>query len=413
MKKILVLNFDDHRGGGVIWTHSDYLKSIGHECFDLSYIKDLPTTQHYFIDNTKAYNFSTFVYKLKNCLYNRVLNKIFLKKRPGYLFNYHYYNISARKILRKVPFIPDIILIGWYDFFLRPKTISDLHELSGAKIVISMIDQFVLGGGCHYPFECSGYENGCTHCPLVRFPRLASSIWNEKAKFWKNIPLTILGTEGDLDMVRRTSLFTHAKLLKLAGVPEIPFIMSKSEARNLFEISEEDFVLLFGATFLTDPRKGLYELYESILFFLNSNKLEKHITLLILGNHDKQFSALENENVTIKAPGYLNKEEMYKAYYACDVFVSPSLADSGPYMVNYSIACGRPVLAFNIGIAVELVKTGETGYLAKYKDIRDFACGLNYFYNLSEDEYKRIGCKCRAMMDKIKEEKRYESIIYV
>lgn len=60
-------------------------------------------------------------------------------------------------------------------------------------------------------------------------------------------------------------------------------------------------------------------------------------------------------NVNIIMPGFLSENELFEVYCAADVFMSTTIADSGPMMVNYSIACGTPVVSFPIGVAQDLV----------------------------------------------------------
>jgi glycosyltransferase involved in cell wall biosynthesis len=64
------------------------------------------------------------------------------------------------------------------------------------------------------------------------------------------------------------------------------------------------------------------------------------------------------------------------AYRASDLFVCPSVEDAGPMMIPESMLCGTPVAAFATGGAPDLIRTGETGYLARYKDSGDLAEGI-------------------------------------
>ena len=50
MKKILVLNYDDHKGGGVIWTFADKLEEQGHQVFGVPFLKSLDDTAPCFVD---------------------------------------------------------------------------------------------------------------------------------------------------------------------------------------------------------------------------------------------------------------------------------------------------------------------------------------------------------------------------
>ena len=58
------------------------------------------------------------------------------------------------------------------------------------------------------------------------------------------------------------------------------------------------------------------------------------------------------------------------------MLASPSVDDFGPMMVNEAFMCATPIVAFNIGVARDLIKSEKTGYLAKKYDADDFASGL-------------------------------------
>lgn len=377
-KNVLVLNFDDHVGGGVIWTAADELESNGYNIFRLPLTKSLSSTTDYFVDVRGKYTFSKLVFRVKQYLFNRKGLKINPSNSHCFFSKGKEYT-SATNILGKTPFTPNLILIGWYDYYLSPKTIYDLYQLTGAKILISMIDEHILGGGCHYPFECRQYLTGCRNCPsLARNKRIAEDVYNQKIKYWTDMPIHILATSYDLNKTKGIPFFKKSSLHTLIGTPEIPFVVTKFEARKHFDISADDFVIMGAMTVLTDKRKGCKELFEAINVIAEKAG-KKHITLLLLGN-GKGVPYI-NPKINVILPGYLDKKGLYTAYYACDVFASPSLDDSGPYTVNYCVACGRPVVSFPVGVALDLIKHEKTGYIAKYGDSNDFAEGLLYFYN--------------------------------
>lgn len=405
MSNILVLNFDDHKGGGVIWTFADKLKEHGHNVFGVPYLKSLDDTEACFVDIHKRFTPSYIFYKLCARYFNAV-NKFILNPSSGIFFNSHYYPVSANAILRKCPFKPDVILIGWYDFYLSPKTIHTLYRLTGARIVISMIDEFILGAGCHYPFACEQYKDGCPDCPAVNRKSIAVNFYRDKIKYLKDIPLTVAGTSYDLNCFKSIKEFSHVRTIKNIGIPHPPFWMQQEEARKIWEICNDDFCMLFGATNFNDKRKGLQELLESLDKFLTRHDGKRKISILMLGNANLDIDEGKyGDKVRFIKTGYISRTEMYKAYFASDIFVSPTLADSGPYMVNYAAACGRPTVAFPVGVAVDLAIPGKTGYIAAYKDTDEFADGLEFFYKMSKQEMEEYSQNCLELMKTLESEK--------
>ena len=56
-----------------------------------------------------------------------------------------------------------------------------------------------------------------------------------------------------------------------------------------------------------------------------------------------------------------------------DLFVLPSWAENMPQTAVEAMACGTPVLAYNIGGVPEIVIHNQTGLLAKHRDPVDLA----------------------------------------
>ena len=65
-------------------------------------------------------------------------------------------------------------------------------------------------------------------------------------------------------------------------------------------------------------------------------------------------------------------------------------------MINQSILCGTPVVAFAQGAALDLVVPGETGHLARMCDPEDFARGLALILGLDAAGHARMHQSCRA-----------------
>ena len=86
-----------------------------------------------------------------------------------------------------------------------------------------------------------------------------------------------------------------------------------------------------------------------------------------------------------------------QTYQIADLFVCSSLEDSGPQMINMSIMSGTPVVAFEMGVALDIVHHGKSGYLAKLYEIDDLVKGINEILDLSDIEYKKMCQYCRDL----------------
>lgn len=393
MKNILVLStFDSTIPGHALYLYQLW-KELGQNVFYLPLIRQFSDYEHFFIDAKGRYSFKRILFAI-----SLRLSKILIKKmhKEKCVFNLFLRGRRAKEILDKTPFVPDIIVICWGDGYITPKTIRELYDYTRATIIIPMIDAHILGGGCHYPCGCEQYLTGCHHCPALRLRFFARKEYSNKMKYLYNVPIVIGGTKWDLQRAGKTPFLSGKETIESIDYFVMPFVVEKSEARLKFGISSDHFVIMFGAANVYDKRKGIDYLLSALKIISDRIVPDRPITLLCLGEFN---NPLEIDGFTVVSPGYLKYEDMITAFYAADIFVSPSVDDSGPYMVNYSIACGRPVVTFPVGIALTHVKNRKIGYLAKWKDPQDMANGILYYYEQDGEYMHECSEECTKLME--------------
>jgi glycosyltransferase involved in cell wall biosynthesis len=79
------------------------------------------------------------------------------------------------------------------------------------------------------------------------------------------------------------------------------------------------------------------------------------------------------------------------------LFICPSVEDSGPMMINEAIMSGTPVASFEMGVALDLVDPGVTGYRVPLADSHALATALASFIRLSPEERAAMSAACRAL----------------
>jgi glycosyltransferase involved in cell wall biosynthesis len=82
------------------------------------------------------------------------------------------------------------------------------------------------------------------------------------------------------------------------------------------------------------------------------------------------------------------------AYSAADVFVLPSRQDNLPNTGIESLACGTPVVAFDIGGLPDIVDHQRTGWLARPFDTEDLAAGIAWVLS-DRERTKQLGVAAR------------------
>ena len=137
---------------------------------------------------------------------------------------------------------------------------------------------------------------------------------------------------------------------------------SRSELCREEGIAPDKKLLLFIAAAVDSEYKGYRYLKQALKALPN----KQEYTVLVIGT-TQGMSDLE-ENLDIRYLGYISDPERMHRYYAlADVFILPSVAENFPCVILEAMACGTPVIAFDVGGIREQVDE-TTGWLVKEKD---------------------------------------------
>ena len=121
-------------------------------------------------------------------------------------------------------------------------------------------------------------------------------------------------------------------------------------------------------------------------------------SILAVAGNSKELEPGHTPLFPVTRLGYLQGDALLaSAYVASDLFVCPSVEESGPMMINESIMCGTPVVSFDMGVAPDLVHSGKTGYRAELKSSADLARGIRQVLDLPPEEARRMSEACREI----------------
>lgn len=135
----------------------------------------------------------------------------------------------------------------------------------------------------------------------------------------------------------------------------------KQRVREIFGITNKEFVIGFVAESINDPRKGMHLLLQALQELAAT---KKNIHLLIAGSGVIESPGLRSTHVGSIQNGIL----LSHFYSACDVFVCPSTQDNLPNTVLESLACNVSVVGFAVGGLPDLVTTESHGRLGSLDD---------------------------------------------
>lgn len=256
---------------------------------------------------------------------------------------------------------------------------SDIAAMAqtGKPVIIFMHDMWPLTGGCHHSFDCTQYQDGCTHCPMFSCNAgCAHQQLMRKQAVYSQYPNIHFVAPGQWLYERAQ----RALPLQGSSIHRIPNLldenifcrMDKAVAREKLNLPKDKTLVSFGCTGGTrNPFKGWSYLRDAI----NATSLS-NVEIIIYGSGYSEQTERE-----IKYPihflGRLDDEsQLSLVCNASDLYVTPSLAENYSLAVAENLVVGTPVVAFDNTGNAELVQTGLTGYLAKYRDTDDLRRGI-------------------------------------
>lgn len=393
IKKPVILHLTSLAIGGAAMYTMDFHRSIlacGHESYVAVRGQEIiyPDGSHHAIKPTQSFWWD----KLRRWLFRQVVKHSTIDNA------YAMYNLcerftchSAADMLAAMPKKPNVVFVHWVSDFANAKFLAELKQLTDVEIVFIMVDHALYSGGCHYQIDCLGYKDGCHNCPATTSRIVQRGIEKNYAFKKKYLPqCIILGGEGDRVRLNQSAIYQDFRIERMVSpIDANKFCLAKDRdaLRKRWNLPTDKRIVFFGATSLSERRKGIKELLQALPMVQT-----KDVVFVAAG----KIGGLALPENTISV-GYLTEPQLIQMYQMADVYVCASLADAGPMMVNQSLLCGTPVVAFPVGVSVELVRTGLTGYLARYGDSVDLAKGIDAVLSLSKNEWKQMSDNCRKL----------------
>jgi len=297
---------------------------------------------------------------------------------------------------------PDLIHLHWVCRGFM--SIPDIGKLT-PPIVWTLHDSWAFTGGCHVPGSCTLYKKQCGMCPQListQADDLSRWIWHQKDKHWAHTPFTIVTPSHWLaDCVRSSSLFKGKQTEVIPNGIDTNLYqpIPKNEARSSLALPPNRKLVLISAMNATlDINKGFRYLKASLQQLAASGWKDK-MELLVVGQAAPASPI--DVGVPIRFLGVLNEEHaMRQVYSAADVTVLSSIQENLPNSIMESMACGTPVVAFNIGGIPQLINHNINGYLATPFEANDFAEGIRVI--LSDDtNHARLSTLARKKIETI------------
>lgn len=378
--KTLFLSTSDIVGGAARATHW-LAKGLRDHGQDVSMCVQRKTSDSPWIWRAQQNNLTKFFDLVRTPLDNLPLRLYPKRKRTPWSLN-----ISPNAKLIEVisNSKPDIINLHWVGDGFLP--ISQLGNLP-APIVWSLYDMWPFTGGCHYDDSCGKFINSCGRCPQLNSNAfdISSIIHARKSRCWQGMPMTIVAPSKWLALeAQRSSLFRSLRIEVIPHGTDLSLFkpIDKNVAKEILSLDTRRRYALFGVVGDTkDLRKG-YQYLEPALKRLASMKGFEDLSLLVFGASEPNNPP--NLGFPINYVGRLHDDvSLAVLYSAADVTVTPSKQEAFGMTASESMACGTPVVAFDVSGPLDVIDHQVNGYLAKQFDVEDLSNGIAWVLDRS------------------------------
>jgi glycosyltransferase involved in cell wall biosynthesis len=301
-----------------------------------------------------------------------------LSGRLGYHLGLNYVNLTSSFKIPSHRFYVESDILNFHNLHGDYFNYLSIPTLTRHKpAVLTLHDMWSFTGHCAYSFECDRWKIGCGKCPnLNSCPSTGRdntrTEWKLKRWSYSRSNLTIVSPSKWLAELASVSILGDFPIHHIPnGIDTDTYRpLDPTVCREALGISEKKRVILFVAQSLQDARKGSDLLISALQKLPDSIKSET--LLLTMGEGSATLSSLLE--MPIMSLGYIGGDSLKAIVYAAaDVSICPTRADNLPLVLQESMACGTPMVSFNVGGVPELVKPGLTGFLAKTEDSADFS----------------------------------------
>jgi len=287
---------------------------------------------------------------------------------------------------------PDVVHLHWIcGGMIRIEDLSKIKK----PIIWSLHDMWAFTGGCHYDGGCGKYKTGCGFCPVLHSKKindLSKVVFLRKEKTYAKMEnFTVVGLSRWLaDCADNSALFARERVVNLPNPIDVTRYkpINKSQARIELNLPIDKKLILFGAESATsDPRKGYMVLVKALDIIPKKSDKE----LIVFGSSQPDNSL--QCGFTSHYLGQIEDKLLPLLYSASDVMVVPSVQENLSNTIMESLACGTPVVGFDIGGNRDLIDHKCNGYLAEPFSPSDLSNGILFILN--SPEYTKISDNAR------------------
>lgn len=278
---------------------------------------------------------------------------------------------ATRKLIEFIQrYKPDLINIhNIHGYYLNYEILFSFLKDYDKPIVWTLHDCWAFTGHCsHFDYiKCDRWKRGCNQCPQKReYPASllfdsSKNNYKRKKNCFTQIKKMVIVTPSFWlsNLVKDSFLGKYETKVIHNGIDLLHFKPLRTSAENLLKLEEKKIVL--GVASIWSKKKGIYDLVEL------QNELGNEYQVVAIGKIPKEIKDIRKKILVIESTD--NFDDLAKWYNAAYVFVNPTYEDTFPTVNMEALACGTPVITYQTGGSVEMIKE-ETGAIIQQGNIR-------------------------------------------
>jgi len=272
----------------------------------------------------------------------------------------------------------DIVHLHWIQAEML--SISDIRRIE-KPIVWTLHDMWAFSGAEHYPQDSRWHEGYSreSRSSLDKGFDLDRWVWNRKRRNWVSPQQVVCPSNWLGSLVGKSALMGGwpVKVIPYALDTDVWKPISKATAREILQLDPDASFLLFGSAGGTaDSRKGFDLLCDALARLKQRGGPGiEGIQVLVFGQEPDEET--HDFGFPVQYLGrFQDEKSLSELYSAADVVIIPSRQDNLPNVGVEAMACGTPIVAFDVGGLGDIVTHKKTGYLARPFDSNDLAAGI-------------------------------------
>lgn len=251
---------------------------------------------------------------------------------------------------------------------------------TGKRLVWTMHDIWPATGVCHLPGECTRWQQGCGHCPLLRRGSandLSARTFCKKQQAYAEGQIRFIACSQYLaKTAMKSPLLRHHSVTNIPNPLDTAYFSPAPADRQRLGLPTGKRLILFVAYNVNDENKGFRFVAKAVERLLRRQpQLKDHIAVVPVGKNAKQW--IDKFTCEVCPFEYVSDAAtMREIYRACDLLVVSSKMENLPNTIAEAKACGLPVVAPRVGGIPEMIRHKTDGFLTEPYDAADHASAL-------------------------------------